>query len=74
MMFLCIYLTFLLQLKVMWTQTRFLWSQDYSFSKNLLSFLNGIHNPDFHVRNLKVYKMLLFSLAYVVELLWEDWA
>lgn len=52
----CIYSTFLLQLKVIWIQTRLPWSQDNPFSKSLLSSLDGIHNPDFHVRNLKVYE------------------
>lgn len=44
----------------MWTQTRLPLSQDYTFSKSLLSFLNGIHNPEFHVKNLKVYETHLW--------------
>lgn len=49
-------------------------SQDYPFSKSLLSFHNGICNPNLHRRNLKVYDTLMFSWTFVMEHLWEYWA
>lgn len=58
MMFLMFIFNFSIAIECNLDTNRLSWSQDYPFSKSLLSFLKGIHNPDFHVRNLKYMRHL----------------